>query len=67
MKKTLHYFFSMAFLQSVCMWTLISFIVFPINNVAAGQPDHSKKSVCDIANYGTKSDLNGVTLFRVYG
>ena len=23
--------------------------------------------VCDIANYGTKSDLNGVTLFRVYG
>ena len=24
-------------------------------------------SVCDIANYGTKSDLNGVTLFRVYG
>jgi hypothetical protein len=42
MKKTLHYFFSMAFLQSVCMWTLILFIVFPINNVAAGQPDHSK-------------------------
>ena len=24
-------------------------------------------SLCDIANYGTKSDLNGVTLFRVYG
>jgi hypothetical protein len=24
-------------------------------------------ALCDIANYGTNFDLNGVTLFRVYG
>jgi WD40 repeat protein len=24
-------------------------------------------TLCDIANYGTNFDLNGVTLFRVYG
>ena len=44
MKKTLHYFFSMAFLQSVCMWTLILFIVFPITEVLQLGPIFSVSS-----------------------